>query len=62
MQKRLPYNLREESPKLKHFTATLAHWRYETLEYVLGELKKLELIAIAVRLELFANPQDRDLV
>jgi len=62
VQKRLPADsgLR---PLLDHFTASLATWRYETVDDVFMALTQIRRICQDhVRMELFNNPQDRELV
>jgi len=48
---------------LKSFSASLAHWRYETMAEVLEDLDPLtDICENHLAPELFANPQDRALV
>jgi hypothetical protein len=50
----------EEDKTLKHFTASFAKWRYETVFEVLRQLLDYRQISALVPRELFARAQDQE--
>ena len=59
IKRRLPPGV-PHPERLDHFSANLADWRYETVDFVLGSITNIrDILANHVRMEIFASPQDR---